>query len=130
VPDIIKTWPAAVPAKTVARIFSADTRWSDFYFTLGRAKPKQEIDRLWFTYQGRILGSFKINRVVIQDGSLPKLHRLDGEESEWQIPPDRWVAICGDFVKLKERLFMSGFRGFRYFDFDQYRSAVDSRIRL
>lgn len=128
--DIIKTWPSCVPAKTVARIFTPENRWAMFYFTLGRGKPKNPINRLWFTYQGRILGNFHVAEVVQNDGSFPKLQRLDGGESDWQIKPDAWVAICTDFVKLKDRVFMSGFRGFRYFDLEEYRGTPDSRMRL
>jgi hypothetical protein len=128
--DIIRTWPAAVPAKTVAEIFS-DIPFGDFYFTLGRGKPKQPIERLWWTYQGRILGSFKVKRIVQNDGTLPRLSRLDGQESEWHIRPDHWVAICTSGCdRIRERVFYSGFRGFRYFDFNSYKNTPAAGIRL
>jgi hypothetical protein len=45
-------------------------------------------------------------------GSLPLLHSLDDKESEWQIKPDAYVAICSEpCQRLKDRIFMSGFRG-------------------
>jgi hypothetical protein len=131
-PEIIKTWPAAVPAKTTARIFSTDwPPFSRYYYTLGCGKPKQDISRLWFTYQGRIIGSFEVDKVVCNDGTLPKLSRLDGGESEWQIKKDAWVAVCKPpCVRLKERVFMTGFRGWRYFDFESYRGTAESKVRF
>jgi hypothetical protein len=49
----------------------------------------------------------------------------------WHIRPDHWVAICTTFcVPSPERIYMSGFRGYRYFDFDSYRKTNESRIRL
>jgi hypothetical protein len=128
---IIKTWPAVVDAKKVAQIFSPRGCFARYYFTLGRGKPKQSIERLWFTWRGRILGSFEIECVVCNDGSLPRLNRIDGGESEWQIRKDTWVAICiPGCDRLKERLFMSGFRGWHYFDLASYRSDPESRVRI
>ena len=130
--DIIKTWPAAVNPRTVAEMFSENTPpFCIFYFTLGRGKPKQMIDRLWFTYQGRILGYFEVQEIVVNDGTLPKLHSLDGGDSEWQIRKDAKVAICRPPChRLKERVFMSGFRGWRYFDFAEYSQTSEARHRL
>ena len=52
--DIIKTWPAATDARTVAEIFSADAPpFGHYYFTLGRGKPKEKVDRIWYTWRGR-----------------------------------------------------------------------------
>jgi len=132
--DIIKTWPANVSARTVAHIFRphifGEQGWSEYYFTLGRGKPQKPIGRLFFTWRGRILGSFIVDRVVINDGSLPRLSHLDGEESDWQIKPDRWVAICCcDCVPLKERVFMGGFRGWRYFSLQEFKETPESRFR-
>jgi hypothetical protein len=130
VKEIIKTWPASFTPKHVLTVFTHD--WGNFYFTLGRGKPSQEISRLWYTHRGRILGSFKIDRLVIQDGSLPRLQSITGEFSEWQIKRDNWVAICpaGTFTRLKEKLYYSGFRGWRYFDLDEYRGTLESRVQL
>ena len=130
--DIIKTWPANTNPRTVAEIFrSGESTFATYYFTLGRGKPRHPVDRLWFTWRSRILGSFAVSRIVINDGSLPKLHRLDGGDSEWQIKPDRWVAICDqDCIPLDERLYYSAFRGWRYFDIDTYRTTPDSRVRI
>jgi hypothetical protein len=129
--DIIRTWPANVDAHSVAHMFGPTCHFAMFYFTLGRGKPKQPVTRLWFTYQGRILGSFAIKEVVQNDGSLPRLRSITNEDSEWQIRPDHWVAICpGPMDRLKDRVFMSGFRGYRYFNLAEYRTMVDSKVRL
>jgi hypothetical protein len=131
VADIIRTWPANCDAHTVAETFSASNTWARFYFTLGRGKPKQTLERLWWTYQGRIIGSFKIDEIIQNDGSLPRLHRIDGDESsEWQCRRDSWIAVCTDFEKLKDRVFMSGFRGFRYFNLAEYKTSSESLVRL
>ena len=129
--DLIKTWPAFVAPKTVSEIFASDRPpFCRYYFSLGRGKPKIEPSRLWFTYRGRILGSFLIDEIVRNDGSLPKLRKLSGEEGEWQIRPDAWVAVCEPPCRrLEERLFMAGFRGWRYFDVDAYRNSPESRMR-
>jgi hypothetical protein len=128
--DIIKTWPAGTDPKSVAGIFSRIPRWARYYFTLGRGKPKLAIDRLWWTYQGRIIGSFKVDCIVVNDGSLPLLRSLEGKESAWQIKPDAYVAICSEpCQRLKERIFMSGFRGWHYFNLAEYRVTPDSRLR-
>jgi hypothetical protein len=130
--EIIKTWPASIPAKTTAQVFSQNhPPFCRYYFSLGRGKPKQSINRLWFTYQGRILGSFEIEEVVCNDGTLPKLHRLDGGESGWQIRKDSWVAVCAPpCARMKDRVFMDSFRGWRYFNLDEYRGTAESRYRI
>lgn len=129
--EVIKTWPASVDARTVAKLFSESSPpVCQFFFTLGRGKPRLTIERLWFTYQGRILGWFQVDRVVVNDGTLPRLTRLDGGESEWQIKKDRWVAVCSPPChRIRERVFHDPFRGWRYFDFESYRSTVDARHR-
>jgi len=102
-----------------------------YFFSLGRGKPKQAIERLWFTYHGRILGSFKVLGLVVNDGSLPKLHRLDGGESDWQFKRDVWVVVCAPpCQRLRARVFHEPFRGWRYFDFDEYFTRPESRHRL
>lgn len=130
--DIIRTWPACVSAKSASQMFSPNVPpFHQFYFTLGRGVPKQKVDRLWFTYQGRILGHFVIEEIVVNDGTLPKLNRLDGGESDWQFKRDVRVAVCAArCVRLKERMYMSGFRGWRYFDIDNYRGSTEARFRL
>lgn len=130
--EIIKTWPAWAEARKVAQMFSAKTScFARYYFILGRGKPALPITRIWYTWRGRILGSFEVAEIVCNVGQIPKLWSLSGEESEWQIPKDRYVAICiVGCERLKERIFMSGFRGWRYFDLESYRSTSESRHRL
>ena len=129
--DIIKTWPAFISAKATARMFSPTVPpFHVYYFTLGRGMPKEKIDRLWFTYQGRIVGWFPVEEIIVNVGQIPTLNRLDGGESGWQMKKDAKVAICAPpCVRLKERVFMSGFRGWRYFDFEAYRGTVEARYR-
>lgn len=125
---IIKTWPAFMPQPRVREAFSS---FAVFYFTIGRGKPARQIDRLFFTHQGLILGSFAITEIVQNVGQLPKLRAISGEESEWQIRPDSWVAICDPpFDALTERIYHDGFRGFRYFDLEAYRRTIDSKVRV
>lgn len=130
--DILKTWPAVVPPKTVAQIFSPTASpFARYYFTIGRGKPRWNFERMWFTYQGRILGWFIVEDLVRNDGSLPRLSRLDGAPSEWQIRKDAWVAVCAPpCVRIKERVFHDSFRGWRYFNFDEYRGTGEARHRL
>jgi hypothetical protein len=132
-PDIIKTWPAFIEPKVAAQIFSRKGSFARYYFTLGRGKPKQQIECMWFTYRGRIVGNFIIEEVVCNDGSLPTLKRLSEPESDsaWQIAKDAWVAICvSGCWRPSERVFMTGFRGWRYFDFEAYRLTSEAKCRL
>lgn len=130
--DIIKTWPAVVPAPTVAQIFSPrHPPFCRYYFTLGRGKPKQSLEKIWFTYRGRILGWFEIEALVVNDGTLPRLNRLDGAPSEWQIRKDAYVLVCAPPCQcVPERVFHEGFRGWRYFDFESYKLSTDARVRM
>lgn len=119
-------------AHTVLQIFSPTAPpFNRYYFTLGRGKPKDPPAKIWFTWRGRILGWFEIESIVCNDGSLPQLSRLDGEPSEWQIRKDAWVAVCKPpCQRIRERVYMSGFRGWHYFDLESYRSDPDSRHRI
>lgn len=118
-----------MPPRKVLQVFTHD--WGNFYFTLGRGHPKQEVDQIFFTHRGRILGSFTVGRIVQNDGSLPKLRSLSDVESEWQIRGDAWVAVCPPpFFRLKEKLYHEGFRGWRYFDLNSYRGTLDSKIHI
>lgn len=127
--DILKTWPGFMPRSHTLEVFHHG--WARFYFSLGRGKPSQAIDKLWFTHRGQVIGHFHISEIKRNDGSLPKLQALDGKESEWQIKPDAWVAICDPpFSNLVARVFHDGFRGWRYFDFDKYAQTMDAKVRL
>ena len=64
-------------------------------------------------------------------GQLPELRRLDGGESAWQIKKDARIAVCAPpCARLKERLYMSGFQGWRYFDLEAYRESGDGKFRI
>jgi len=117
-------------SRRVLEAFTHD--WGEFYFTLGRSKPQQQIERLWYTHQGRILGSFKVARIIQNDGTnIPRLRSISGEVSEWQIKPDAWVAICKQpFERLKQKIYYAGFRGWRYFDLSKYGESFESKIRI
>lgn len=130
-PDILKTWPAFMEPAKVRTIFTM--KWDGaFYFTLGRAKPKQAVDRLWYTHRGQIIGNFSIGEIVQNVGQLPPLRSISGETSEWQIKPDAWVAVCpsGSFTPLEEEIFHEAFRGWRYFDLEKYRGSVGSLVHV
>jgi hypothetical protein len=127
---IVKTWPSKFPRSKVLQVFNHE--FAVFYFTLGRGRPAKEIDELWYTHRGQIIGHFKVASIVRNLGdNLPKLRSLTGEVSEWQIGLMHWVAVCKPpFFPLKERLFMLGFRGWHYFAIDSYRGSLDAKVRL
>lgn len=127
--DIIKTWPAFMERRKVKKIFNSPVAM--FYFTLGLGKPQRAIENLWFTHRGELLGRFAVREIVCNVGQLPKLRSLENRESEWQIKPDRWVAICpGPFAKTPspEPIYYDSFRGFRYFDFHKWCENIESRV--
>jgi hypothetical protein len=128
--DIIKTWPASMHPRRVLEVFTHD--WGSFYFTLGRGKPQKELERLWFTHRGRILGSFQVDQLIQNnETNIPKLASISGEESEWQIKPDRYVVICDHkFVRLKEKLYYQPFRGWHYFSLESWRGNEESKINV
>jgi hypothetical protein len=136
--DVIKTWPGYMDREKVMRIFtlSSHERWRPddrYYFVIGKGKPKQTIERLWFVHQGEILGCFVVDSVQCNVGEFPKLRSLENRESEWQIKPDRWVAICkGPFLPLTgdEPVYHDAFRGFRYFDFNSYIQTMEAKIPI
>jgi hypothetical protein len=127
---IIRTWPAFMPRNKVLEVFQHD--WGEFYFTLGRGKPSQQIDFLYWTHRGEILGSFPIDRIVRNLGdNLPRLRSISGEVSEWQIKLMNWVAICKPpFIRAPEPTFYSAFRGWRYFDFAAHVASPYAKVRL
>src|SRR5271167_247223 len=86
---IIKTWPASFTRKHVLEVFNHD--WCKFYFTLGRGKPKQEPQELWYTHRGQILGHFVIGSIIRNLGTnIPPLKSITGETSAWQIALMNW----------------------------------------
>jgi hypothetical protein len=129
--DIIKTWPATVGARKVAQIFSQNGCFAKYYFSLGPGQPHLSIERIWFTWHGRILGYFEVEKIVCNDGSLPSLRSISNEESAWQIRKDAWVAVCKTGChRLRERVFMDSFRGWHYFDLASYCEKPESKHRI
>lgn len=133
-PAIIKTLPVRFARGQLEKFFGTEEEpcFTTYYFTLGRGRPKQySPTELYFTHRSRIIGYFEIGEIVQNVGQLPLLTTLDGKPSQWQIKPDAWVAVClPPFHRLKERVYMSGFRGFRYFDFEKYRHTYEAKVRL
>jgi hypothetical protein len=127
---ILRTWPGFMARHKVLEVFNHD--WGQFYFTLGRGKPKQATEELWWAHKGTILGYFKITTIVRNLGdNLPRLQSISGETSEWQIKLMNWVAICDPpFIAAPEKLFHESFRGYRYFDFAQWSKDPYSKVRI
>jgi hypothetical protein len=131
---ILKTLPTRFARGEIERFFGLDGKpcWTNYYFTLGRGKPKRyDPTALYFTHKGIIVGHFLIAEIVQNVGQLPKLTNMDGDPSAWQIKGDAWVAICPPpFLRLEERVYHEGFRGWRYFDLEQFRGTLASKVRL
>lgn len=146
---IIKTLPGRFARGHLDRFFGTTEKpcFTTYYFTLGRGRPSKAdqpghssatkldgwfgIDQLYFSHQGILIGWFYVNIIVQNVGQLPLLTTLDGAPSEWQIKPDRWVAVCTPpFFRLKEKLYHEAFRGWRYFDLAAYRGSTESKVRL
>lgn len=134
---IIKTLPSRFARGQLDKFFGPDDQgnanFCAYYFTLGRGRPQrpEPVTQLYFTHRGRVLGHFVIQEIVQNKGQLPLLTTLDGDPSEWQIKPDRWVAVCRPpFLRLKKKVFHRGFQGWRYFDLGKYRRTLDSKVNL
>lgn len=134
---ILKSLPTRFARGQLEKFFGAgdqgNPHWCVYFFSLGRGRPRRPdpVTELFFTHAGVIIGHFDVKEIVQNKGQLPKLTTLDGEPSEWQIKPDRWVAVCRPpFHRLAEKVFHSGFQGWRYFDLAKYSSTMDSKVRL
>lgn len=127
---ILKTWPSNMTRSHVLEVFGHD--WGNFYFTLGRGRPSKPVEQLWYTHRGEIIGYFTIREIVQNLGNnIPKLHSISGEVSEWQIKLMNWVAICpSPFTEAPDRAYAQGFRGWRYFSWDEHVGSVYSKVRL
>jgi hypothetical protein len=126
--DIIRTWPANDYTKSAARLFRPQR--GIFYFTLGVGKPKQELERLWFTYRGRIIGYFRVLQVITSDEMEGlDIRHISDHGKEWKPKKARWVAVCSSFVRAPRRRHMGGFRGYRYFSFDEYAETREAYFR-
>lgn len=147
---ILKTLPARFARNDIERFLGLDGKpcWTWYFFTLGCGRPGKAnlggdlefcgvrngwrgVDELWFTHRGIVLGHFSVICIIQNVGQLPPLTTMDGEPSEWQIKPDRWVAVCNPpFVPLRERICHEAFRGWRYFDLEAYRGTLSAKVRL
>jgi hypothetical protein len=144
---IIKTLPGRFARGHLDRFFGTEEKpcFTTYYFTLGRGRPSKTepaepyldfqawrgIEQLYFSHQGILIGHFAIECIVQNVGQLPLLTTLDGKPSEWQIKPDRWVAVCTPpFHRLEETLYHEGFRGWRYFDLESHRGSIAAKVRL
>lgn len=111
-----------------------------FYFPIGRGMPKRSpVTRLYFTFRGRVMGWFKIAEfqvmcptllewMISETGSMPEnqdreptakcnLNLVYKGGKRWFPKLGTWVVFCSSpFHRTKKRIYMQGFRGFRYFD--------------
>jgi hypothetical protein len=129
---ILKTLPTFFARGRISEFLSCE--FSHFYFTLGRGRPQSPdpVTELYFTHNGQLLGHFEIEEIVQNKGQLPLLTTLDGRPSEWQIKPDRWVAVCKPPFHWLDapNIYHAGFRGWRYFDLKTYEGTLESKVRL
>ena len=131
--DIIKTWPSFMPRRKVMQIFNNEGKWSNYYFSVGRGKPQQAVEHIWFTHGGTILGRFRVTEFVFNENerTLPRLMSIENHESQWQFRPGIWVAVCnGKFMPEPHRYRFAGFRGWRYFNFEEHISSIDSVVAV
>ena len=120
-----------------------------YFFTLGRGHPKQTIERLYFTFQGFVIGWFDVEDIVANlgkwadfvDGAI-KIDKATGVRElatndhlrrayTWRPKPGVWMVLCPPpFHSIEEQLYYSGFQGFRYFDLDSYRKMPESKFLI
>ncbi len=120
-----------------------------YYFTLGRGRPKQPVERLYFTFQGKVIGWFDVEDIVANDGKwndfisgFNTMDQATGRQRVANVYKDQegdiwapklgvWLVLCPPpFHLIEEQLYFSGFQGFRYFDLYSYRKTLDARIPL
>jgi hypothetical protein len=107
-----------------------------FLFQLGRGQPQRRpLERLWFVYQGKIYGHFRISEVVRNVGQFEDLVTMYKRESlavEWHLKPDNWVVVCAPRFEFHsgDVVFHEGFQGWRYFDFEAYRQTTDAKVHI
>jgi hypothetical protein len=102
------------------------TPWGFFIFSLGRGRPKRPIERLYFTFRGRIFGWIHVTAVEENTGQYDQhLKTMFGDG--WR--PGRIICRCAPpFHFIDELVFHRGFQGWRYFDFDVYRNSEAARL--
>jgi len=120
-----------------------------YYFTLGRGRPKQPVERLYFTFQGMVIGWFDVENIVANVGEWADfvgggttMEQSTGRQRAVNIYKDRegstwtpklgvWLVLCPPpFHLTEEQPYFSGFQGFRYFDLDSYRKTLDAKVLL
>ena len=120
-----------------------------YYFTLGRGRPKQSVEHLFFTFQGRVLGWFDVEDIranigkwaeFVETGTTmekategPRAANVyqSQEGNIWTPKPGAWLIFCPPpFHLLEERIFFSGFQGFRYFELKSYRKTFEAKVLL
>ena len=79
-------------------------------------KPRVLPDRMWLVHRGEIIGWMRVLGVETIEDSLVQSHR-DGEVSN--IMDATRLVTVGPLAAI-EPTPHRGFRGFRYFDFDEY----------
>lgn len=145
----IEAWrdPARVLTWLTRRNASPQPEDYLYYFALGRGRPKQAVEQLWFTFQGCVLGWFAVAEIVphlgewadfvaggttMEEATQPKpaiTLYLDRLGKMWRPKPGVWLILCPPpFHLLEEKIFFSGFQGFRYFEFESYRKGLDAKI--
>lgn len=153
--DIIKTIESWRDPRRVLRFLTnhngCEHDWA-FFFSLGRAKPKQPVERLFFTFQGRILGWFDVLDIIYNspqfEASVSGGTTLDQATTpdqpprqlvryrernggEWRPKMDSALVLCRPpFFRVEEKLYHEGFRGWRYFDLEAHRKTLDAQVRV
>lgn len=138
--DVIKTiegW------RDPGRVLAWLTRWNKgrnavYFFVFGRGRPKERVENLWFTFRGRVLGWFEVVEVKANVGDLydfvtgKECRTMEGTPVTtpgWHPKLGVYLAICRPpFHLLKSRLYLAGFRGWRYFDFLSYRLTPEAKL--
>lgn len=125
-----------------------------YAFQLGRGKPKrQPVTRLWFAYQGKLYGSFKVDRIEQNAGQWEE-HLKEFMEAGYSFRHDNWLAVCvppfeffGEGVSRRpdgahgkgreaapeaatQDIYYTGFQGWRYFDLESYRRMPEANFSL
>ena len=128
--DVIKTiesWRA--PRRVLEFLNGPPPGAGRFLFNAGRARPQEEVRRLYFVFRGRVLGWFA--------ASVVENHGDYNSEYAHQFTPPYWkaarflFACAPPFVFLKkQRIFHRGFQGWRYFDFQAYSKTLDAKVKL
>lgn len=115
-----------------------------FYFTVGRGRPKREVERLWFTHKGEVLGCFIIKGFEMYAGDMQDLidrlmvggrtldsatgprpsvqefnetvpGKLSGKKPYWRPKPGTWLCFVRPPFQVLPDVDRFYFKGFRGF---------------